>query len=127
LKWIKWELPLFIWTAILLFLTWWPKIEIPDIGLDYKDKVAHVFAFGLLGFLAARARSKYEINHLQNAVKVTLFYCSLFAIFDEAMQGVIPGRVADVWDGLANIIGVFAAVLFFRTVWYPWKNRRYFK
>ena len=124
MKFLRWSAPVYLWTVILLYLTWWPKIEIPDIGGDYRDKIAHILAFGILAFLVARLGCKNEINQLQNAVKVSLLYCSLFSIFDEAMQGVIPGRVADVWDGSANILGVFLAVVFFRYVWFPIKRRR---
>jgi VanZ family protein len=119
LRFLKWELPAYLWSAILLFLTWWPKIEIPDIGIDFKDKIAHLLAFGLFGFLVARARSKEEINQPLHAVKLTMLYCSLFAVFDEVMQGVIPGRDADIGDGLANIAGVILGVIFFRFVWNP--------
>ena len=124
MKFLKWEAPAWLWAGIVLFLTWWPKIEIPKIGPDYRDKIAHMLAFGLLGFLAARARCKNEINQLLDTVKLAILSCSLFAVFDEAMQAFIPGRVADVWDGAANISGVFFAVLFFKYVWLPWRSKR---
>ncbi len=124
MSFVKWELPAVVWAAVLLFLTWWPKIEIPDIGIDYKDKIAHVLTFALLGFLTARAVSKNEINRLPKAVKLTMIYCVLFAIFDEAMQGVIPGRVADVWDGAANVFGIFLSVIVFYYLWFPWRTGR---
>ena len=124
MKLSKWNAPVIIWTIIVLYLTWWPQIEIPDIGIEYKDKVAHVAVFCILGLFVSRSRFKNEINRLQKAVKDTMLYCSLFAIFDEAMQGVIPGRAADVWDGLANITGVLIAVIIFRYIWVPIKRRR---
>jgi len=123
LRFLKWDLPAYLWTALLLYLTWWPQIEIPDIGIDFKDKIAHFFVFGLFGFLIMRARSKEEIKLPLHAVKLTILYCSLFAVFDEVMQGVIPGRVADIGDGLANIAGVILGVIFFRLVWIRWAKK----
>ena len=108
---------------ILLFLTWSPTVEIPDIGIDARDKIAHVLVFGFWGVLMCRSASKYEINRLPYAVKVTIIVGTLFAVIDESMQMIIPGRYCTIYDGLANFIGIWMSVPVFMYVIRPLKQR----
>jgi VanZ family protein len=110
----KWPLPLIIWSILLLFLTWYPKIEIPNLGFKAQDKAAHFMVFFILGLLSCRAFSKYEIKRMPDAVRVSLIFGASFGCIDEIVQIWIPGRTFDPLDGLANIIGVLFAVLLFR-------------
>ena len=109
----KWMLPLVLWSIVLLFLTWYPKVEMPDLGFEAQDKVAHITVFFILGLLACRAFSKYEIKRMPDAVRVSLIFGIPFGCIDEIVQIWIPGRSFDILDGLANIVGVLFAVLLF--------------
>ncbi len=111
---MKWRLPLIVWSLILLFLTWYPKIEMPDLGFDAQDKAAHFAAFFVLAFLACRAFSKYEIIRLPRAVKQAVLFSISFAVIDEMVQLWIPGRLFDFVDAAANLAGVAAASITFR-------------
>lgn len=119
----RWHAPVVAWAMIILVLTWYPKLEVPDTGLNAQDKVAHLSVFALLGILAIRALTKYEINRLSHAVKVTLLYGTSFAIVDEALQALIPGRSADLFDALANIAGVLVSAIVFRYIVFPIHKR----
>lgn len=110
----KWVLPLIIWSILLLFLTWYPKVEMPNLGFEAQDKVAHFFVFFMLGLLACRAFSKYEIKRMPDAVRESLIFGIPFGCINEIVQIWIPGRTFDLLDGLANLIGVLFAVLLFR-------------
>ncbi|MBN1464678.1 VanZ family protein [candidate division KSB1 bacterium] len=123
MNWIKWTLPLILWTLLLLFLTWYPKVKTPDIGIEAQDKIAHLLFFLLWGLLMCRSHSKYEINRVPSAVKVTIIVGILFAIVDESMQELIPGRNFSIYDGLANIMGVLMSIPFFLTIWLPRQGR----
>jgi VanZ family protein len=123
----KWTLPLILWTALLLFLTWYPKVKAPDIGIEAQDKIAHLLVFTLWGLLMCRNRSKYEINRMPSAVKTTIIIGTLFAVVDESMQEVIPGRDFSIYDGLANILGVWMSVPIFLYLWLPMKRRSQLK
>ena len=123
MNFIKWALPSILWTALLLVLTWHPKIEVPDIGFDAQDKIAHLFFFGFWGFLMCRTVSKNEINRVPYAVKVTIIAGLFFTIIDECIQGIIPGRYASVSDGIANMLGVWLSTPIFRHIWLPWRMR----
>jgi VanZ family protein len=116
-----------LWTALLLFLTWYPKVKAPDIGIEAQDKIAHLFVFLLWGLLMCRNLSKYEINRMPSAVKITIIIGTLFAIVDESVQEVIPGRDFSIYDGLANILGVWMSVPIFLYLWLPMKRRSQLK
>lgn len=120
---LKWQSPLVLWTLIILVLTWYPKVEVPDIGIDAEDKIAHIAVFALWGVLLLRAVSKYEINRLSFAVKLTMISGTLFAVIDESVQKMVPGRFFSVYDALANVIGVWLSAVFFTYVVLPLRNR----
>ena len=123
MNFMKWKFPAIAWTFILLFLTWYPKLKVPDARFDASDKIAHVMVFVLWGILMCRAASKYEIKRTSYAVRVTIITGTLFAIIDESVQHLIPGRIFSMYDGLANIIGVWLSILVFVYLLQPMKNR----
>lgn len=111
---MKWRVPLILWSILLLYLTWSPKVELPDLGFDEQDKAAHFLAFFLLAWLAARNFSKYEIIRLPHAVKRAALFSILFALIDETVQIWIPGRLFDPLDAAANLLGTCSALCAFR-------------
>ncbi len=123
MKFLKWRLPFFLWTLIILFLTWYPKVEIPDLGINAEDKVAHIAVFLLWGILMLRMLNRYEINDLSGAVKLVIVSGTLFAIVDESIQGLIPGRYFTFYDMLANAAGVWLSPLIFRFILLPFTQR----
>ena len=65
---------------------------------DYPD-LQHFLAFVLLALLVAAAR--WPIARWP-AITALVGY----AVLTELAQAVIPGRTADLWDGLANLAGL---------------------
>lgn len=124
---MKWQAPLILWTIILLALTWYPRVEIPDLGIDAEDKIAHILVFIIWGVLMSRAVSKYEINKLPFAVKITLITGTLFAIVDESVQALIPGRYFTVYDAIANVLGIWLSGVVFVYILLPMVKRLNFK
>ena len=121
---VRWYLPLLLWSMLILILTWYPKIEMPDLGFDAQDKAAHWGVFFIFGILSLRAFSKYEIKRLPTAVFTTVFLGSGFALIDEVVQRWIPGRSFDPLDGLFNLLGVITAVLLFGRMILPFVQRQ---
>jgi len=114
LTFLKWHFPATFWTLIILILTWYPKIEIPDIGIDAEDKIAHIGVFCLWSLLMLRMFSKYEIKRIPGAVKLLIIAGTIFAIADESVQGFVPGRHFSFYDMLANNIGIWLSVPIFK-------------
>ncbi|NOY57446.1 MAG: hypothetical protein GXO75_00735 [Calditrichaeota bacterium] len=109
----RWTFPAFFWGLVILFLTSYPKITLPDIGVSFEDKLGHLGIYFIFSFLLSRAFVKGDIVRLKQGVGKAILLGSLFAIFDEIHQIPIPGRSGDVWDVFADIVGILLAQMLF--------------
>lgn len=83
--------------------------ELPSIGSSFDDKIFHFLAYGLLTLLWFLFLYKYKKSQV-------LLTSSLFVIFYgiiiEVLQGQLSAhRIADVFDVLANSLGVVIMAL----------------
>jgi len=81
-------------------------------NIQYFDKVAHFFVFGLLGTLWFRAvpGRLQSTTRLAAAFVLTLMY----GVVDEWIQASNPVRTFDPWDWIADALGALTALLFYR-------------
>lgn len=70
------------------------------------DKIAHFLAYSVLGYLLARARAVSGVS-----LVVILVFGLMYAASDEWHQSFVPNRSADLFDWIADALGVFAGVL----------------
>ncbi|MDZ7615261.1 MAG: VanZ family protein [Flavobacteriaceae bacterium] len=102
----------------VLSLTSLPKI---DLGLHIKsnDKYLHAFAYFTLTFVWLFVFRK---NYHKNKFKLTaLILLTIYGIILEGMQGGLTSyRTADMYDAVANFIGVMLALILFKKFifWY---------
>ncbi len=98
-------LPLAAWMGLIFFLSAQPDFPHPEVGwLENLIGIgAHMFLFGVLALLWARA--------LQGRHRTLLFaflLTMLYAFLDEFHQSFVPGRTADpldlVYDGLGAVL-----------------------
>jgi VanZ family protein len=73
-----------------------------------RDKIVHGTAFGVLAGFLYLATGKPLL---------AVLLASGYGAFDELHQATVPGRVADVWDWVADTIG---AILFVLVLWALW-------
>ncbi len=88
---------------VLLGVVVWASRQVNDPLSVYirTDKMQHIIAFGVLGFLAATMRSPgWRMRALAGTVTL--------AIIVEWIQIPIPDRTASLSDLLASIVGMFA-------------------
>jgi VanZ family protein len=104
------------WAAVILTLTSIPAPEFAPIGafaFPGADKLVHAAMYGVLGVLLARAAGMpVPLRTLGRLLAGVV----LFAAADELHQRFIPGRSADVLDGMADVAGAtvgFAATAVF--------------
>ena len=85
---------------------------------NYLDKVVHFFLFALLTYQALIA--------LIDKTKETeiIICCVLFGLISEVIQQYIPGRNMDIYDGIANSLGVASAYFYYK---YPTKGKKIYK
>ena len=98
---------------MILALTSYPKLHVPDTGFSAQDKVAHLAMYFVLGFFTSRALWLGKQMTVSQAMVRSILFCCVFAIMDEWHQYFIPGRDAEFLDGIANVGGVFTAQILF--------------
>lgn len=98
--------PAAIWAAVLFFVSSRPQIGVPlDGGLD---KVAHFFAYLVLGFLLVGAADRTEVSPaLAAAIGI------VYGMLEELRQHRMPTRTGDVLDWVADTAGVAVGLLIY--------------
>ena len=92
-------------------------IKLPDIGIDWLDKILHFLCYGILGLLMARSFLISKYKKYQNKYwQWSIIFCSLYGLSDEIHQRFIPGRLASFSDWLADTLGVVIFILIYK--WY---------
>jgi len=96
---------LFVVAAIAIYiLAMLPQDQAPQ--LHRSDKVSHIFAFMVLGFLL---RMGFRISYFKS-----LALLILYGAFPEASQYLTPDRSAEMADIGADTIGVFLGLKLYK-------------
>jgi len=108
------QLPAIAWAAAIFIQSSLSDISAPELGFDWQDKVYHAIEYAILGFLLIRAL-RFQGNHFlqKHAAWLTLLIGSAYAISDEIHQFYVPGRMADVHDVIADIVGVALVLIIY--------------
>jgi VanZ family protein len=97
-------------TAVIIFLTLFPSSKIGQSELYQYDKLGHFvlfFSWTFLYGLLMLSLKKVEANLI-----LIFITGSLFGLFIEFMQGVLPfGRVPSLGDAIADIFGTLSATI----------------
>ena len=98
--------------ATLLLLLYWLALflgtHLPSSALpsfEWSDKVLHLGAFAGLTFLLCWSVPNRSGKRLNN-VMIAGVLASAYGSIDELTQKFIPGRHCDIWDLIADVIGV---------------------
>ena len=110
------------WALLILVLTLTPGHSMPDLSiwdLLSFDRFAHLFVFCVLVFLMTIGFTKqYTFLFLRfNAAKLSFLFSFSFSLFIELLQGVIPGRSAELYDVIANSTGCLTGTLIFYLIY----------
>jgi hypothetical protein len=96
------------WTLLILVLCWMPKSQMPlnEAGPSllpkiHADKIIHGAIFACFAILWRRASGR------GSALVIAVSGVALAVITELGQGTAIVGRDADVWDGLADVAGVF--------------------
>jgi VanZ family protein len=106
--------PALLWAAAIFSLSSRPTLP-PGPALPGIDKLAHLAAYALGGFLLARAAAATRL-----APVWALALGWLFAASDEWHQAFVPGRAVELADWAADALGVALGAYLFQT----WQARR---
>ncbi|MBL4663839.1 MAG: VanZ family protein [Flavobacteriaceae bacterium] len=95
-----------VYTLCITFLLLFPATNVPKIDVPSFDKIGHVFMFTLLVVLwTLFVWSKGKKRGMK--IWFVLFCAFIYGIIIETIQGLfLETRTADVWDLVANSVGI---------------------
>ena len=108
--------PAILWGMFILVATLTPGKSLPSSSLFRFDKIIHIIIFGTFAWLVLRASFLSNKKNSTNATTyVIVGVCTIvFGILIEFIQQFIPDRGCDIYDVIANTLGiVLAQVLFY--------------
>ncbi|WP_456428233.1 VanZ family protein [Rhodocaloribacter sp.] len=99
------------WTLAIVVALSIPGESLPDVPVLGFDKLVHMTIFTVFAWLWMEALDAPLRARTWSVLAAGL----LFAALSEVYQGaLIPGRIGDVYDAVANALGLGAGVLVFR-------------
>ncbi len=106
-----------LWAIMIFIIIAIPGNYIPRAHgfweLLSPDKIVHLAMFTPLAFLLARDQNRKSGN-IKTALWVSLIFGIIYAILTELLQFfVIPGRNGNIYDAIADIIGVLLGIFLF--------------
>ena len=106
-----------LWALVLAFLMLLPQEAFPQSKLLSYDKLAHIGVFAILSFLVLFGfRKKTNKRPLENKYLIrVLTICVVYGMVLESLQSLVPGRMTDVYDLIANTLGAIVGVGVFST------------
>ena len=114
---IKKILPSIAWAILILYLSSTTSINLPESFWDFisMDKLGHFGIYGIFTFLLLKGFQKSDLKLEQKDVYFALTISILYGIGMEVMQYTFfPGRYFENLDIIANIIGSFTGLLFYK-------------
>lgn len=119
---LRFNLLTILWAVVILVLILLPSQDLPKIEgetLISFDKLAHGGVFFILVFLMIIGfikQSTYpKLRH--SAIKYALTISICYSLVLEGAQLLSEGRMVDLYDGIANIIGCVSGFVFFCVVY----------
>ena len=111
---LEYRLPAILWAVLIFIASSIPSRALPRLGLFSWDKLLHIGEFGIFGLLLARAfDSSLSVKKLSTLVTLTVSTGVIWALLDEVHQMFVLGRNANVYDFLADALGVIIAQVIF--------------
>ena len=92
------------WASVIFYLSSQPGIDTPLL-FPGQDKLFHLIAFGLLGFLFMGAMKATRSGYRTMQVWIVVGLVALYGVLDELHQYIVPGRSAEIYDALADAAG----------------------
>lgn len=122
-KLLIYHLPLIVYAGLILGVSSISNLKSPQIRFLAVDKVAHFLEYAIFAFLTFRSMNQLSNwTRLRTPFLISLLILAIFAVIDESLQSLIPGRNPDVIDYLSDLSGgvLVLALLWFATA----QNRR---
>lgn len=108
-------IPAILWASILALLMLLPSDSFPESKLFSYDKIAHIGVFFILATLVgwASIATKKRILLTKKELMIILIITLLYSSTLEFLQQLVPGRMTDLYDFIANSVGGLLGVIVF--------------
>jgi len=112
---IYFVLPIFLFAGAIYYISSLSKVSVPSLGIDFEDKLIHMFVYFIFGWLLIRALhfGKHE-SISKKLMMFSILIGLLYGFSDEIHQYFVPGRSSEFWDWLADAIGILIGTEFYR-------------
>jgi VanZ family protein len=113
-----------IYAVLIFIISSIPQITLPSLGFTFEDKVYHFLEYAIFSFLLFLAFFNAQKNFFRkNVFLFSSLIGIIYAYTDEFHQRFVPGRLYDLYDFLADCLGI---ILIQAILWgyREWKNRR---
>ena len=108
------HLPMILYAGVIIAISSIPDLHPPKIRMIAFDKAAHFVEYALFAFLTFRSFSNWAwMNRMGRGCIFAALFLTMFAVFDESYQYLIPGRFASAYDVLADLGGALLVLAFF--------------
>ena len=92
------------WAGVIFYLSSQPGIDTPSL-FPGQDKLFHMTAFGVLGFLFMGSMKTTTSGYRIGQVWLVVVLAVLYGLLDEFHQYFVPGRTVEIYDALADATG----------------------
>jgi VanZ family protein len=108
---VRFWLPVLVWAGLIFYFSSIPYLRITEAWYDIiLRKLAHMFMFGMLARLLARALTGSTFWPWKKIFAWALVLSVLYACSDEYHQSFTPGRSATLIDILIDTSGAWLAL-----------------
>ncbi len=104
----------FLWLAIICYLLFIPANDLPTgffFRIPHFDKIVHFTLFFVFCLFLLRPLKRLQFKHYIIAPLISIISSGLLEFIQHTLSN---SRSSDIYDFLANSIGVLASVLFFK-------------
>ena len=100
-------LPAIIVTLLIFIFSNQSHPPFIDLGFQWNDKVWHLLAYFAYGItLIFFLLGNFENIKIKRAILYILIFGAIFGVTDEIHQSLIPGRDAEIFDWVADCLGI---------------------
>ncbi|PKK84737.1 MAG: hypothetical protein CVT49_00870 [candidate division Zixibacteria bacterium HGW-Zixibacteria-1] len=109
----KYHLPAILYGTLIIIISSIHGLGLPPVKIIALDKLIHFIEYAIFAVLIFRSFSNLSPN-LQGrfTVFLSMFFITLFAVFDEIYQSYIPGRHSDPFDFLFDVLGASFIIIY---------------
>jgi VanZ family protein len=101
-----------------------PQSALPPLQFDFIDKMIHFVVFFIFGLsLIVAFYPERQNQPLFKSVILIMLIGLLYSAMDEFHQFFVPGRSCDIFDWIADSVGVATSLIFRRLIWNMLKSK----